>query len=316
MKMKKLLCLVMPYAAAACMDAQNISTQSWNMRVQVLDDGALPMADAHVTIGFSLPTPLGEDIRSDRVSGVTDTNGVFAASHPDTGSISLGLLIQKDGFYPVRVTYDLSGNYKPEKWNLNPTWTLKKIMKPIPMYAKSVNLGMPVVEKPAGYDLMAGDWVAPYGKGVNSDILFTAYLDKRGEYDSDYKLVVSFPNKGDGIQAFEIPTTRFSRDGSALRSSQNAPAEGYAPQWIQTRTVRPGKGYSGNLDENRNYYFRVKTVLDENGAVRSALYGKIYGDFMQFRYYLNPASNDRNVEFDTKRNLMENLKSTEQVSEP
>ena len=316
MKTLQLACLFAAYAVTQSVHPQNVSTQSWNMSVRVLGDSGLPMANAQVTVGFSLPTPLGEEIRSDRVSGVTDTNGVFTTSHSDTGSISLGLLVQKDGFYPVHATYDLSGDYKPEKWNLNPTWTLKKIIEPIPMYAKSVNLGAPVFEKPAGYDLMSGDWVAPYGKGVNADILFTAHLDKRGENDSEYKLVVSFPNTGDGIQTFEIPANRYSRDGSALRSSQQAPAEGYTPQWIQTRIVRPGNGYSGNQDENRNYYFRVRTVLDENGAVRSALYGKIYGDFMQFRYYINPTPNDRNVEFDPKRNLMKNLKSTEQVSEP
>ena len=30
---------------------------------------------------------------------------------------------------------------------------------------------------------------------------------------------------------------------------------------------------------------------------------------MQFKYYLNPTINDRNVEFDPKQNLMKNLKS-------
>ena len=67
---------------------------------------------------------------------------------------------------------------------------------------------------------------------------------------------------------------------------------------------------------NHNYYFRVRTVLDGNGNVKSALYGKIYGDFMQFNYYLNPTPNDRNVEFDPKKNLMENLGPLESVSEP
>ena len=191
--------------------------------------------------------------------------------------------------------------------------TLKKIGIPNPMYAKSVNLGLPVFDKPAGFDLTAGDWVAPYGKGSRADILFTAHREKRSEYDSDYRLVVSFPNRGDGIQEFYAP---IPNHGSALRSSNEAPANGYEPQWVQTRTVRPGKGYSGNRDENRNYYLRVRTVLDEKGNVRTAQYGKIYGDFMQFRYYLNPTLNDRNVEFDPKQNLLKDLKPTEQVDAP
>ena len=48
----------------------------------------------------------------------------------------------------------------------------------------------------------------------------------------------------------------------------------------------------------------VSTVLDANGNVKSALYGKIYGDFMKFTYYLNPTPNSRNMEFDPKNNLL------------
>jgi hypothetical protein len=76
------------------------------------------------------------------------------------------------------------------------------------------------------------------------------------------------------------------------------------------------------------YFIRVRTVLGENGNVKSALYGKIRGDFrfyagtkapqagMGFDYYLNPTPNDRNLEFDPKRNLMTNLKPLEGVEAP
>jgi hypothetical protein len=60
----------------------------------------------------------------------------------------------------------------------------------------------------------------------------------------------------------------------------------------------------------------VRAVLDGCGNVKSALYGKIYGDFMQFSYYLNPAPNDRNIEFDPKQNLLGGLQSFEQVTTP
>jgi hypothetical protein len=59
-----------------------------------------------------------------------------------------------------------------------------------------------------------------------------------------------------------------------------------------------------------------KSFTPPNGTVKSALYGKIYGDFMQFRYYLNPTPNDRNIEFDPKQNLLKNLSQLEQVSAP
>jgi hypothetical protein len=91
---------------------------------------------------------------------------------------------------------------------------------------------------------------------------------------------------------------------------------GYQAEWIQTKTRRPGKPMETNWDINRNYYFRVRTVPDQNGNVKSALYGKIYGDFMQFSYYLNPTPSDRNIEFDPKRNLMKTLTPLEAVTEP
>ena len=184
------------------------------------------------------------------------------------------------------------------------------------MYAKAVNLGMPVFDKPAGFDLMLGDWVSPHGKGMNSDIIFTGHLEKRAEDDTDYTLTVSFPKTGHGIQEFRAPLYYLHSRGSELRSAEIAPADGYAPNWVQIRTRRPGKPPGGNHDLERNYYFRVRTVVDDKGNIVRAQYGKIYGDFMHFNYYLNPTPNSRDVEFDPKHNLIKNLSSLDEVREP
>jgi hypothetical protein len=104
--------------------------------------------------------------------------------------------------------------------------------------------------------------------------------------------------------------------GSGLLSSHEAPANGYQSQWVQTDNRKPNAPIKTNRDPNRNYFFRVRTKLDESGNVVSAHYGKIYGDFMEFSYYLNPTINDRNVEFDPKQNLLKNLKPDEGVSAP
>lgn len=181
------------------------------------------------------------------------------------------------------------------------------------MYAKRVNLGIPEFNKPLGFDLIIGDWVAPYGSGLNTDIIFTGRLDKRAANDSDYTLTVSFPRVGDGIQEFTIPE---SEKGSELRSPHEAPAEGYKAEWVQTKTRRPGKQLQTNWDMNRNYFFRVRTKLDDKGNVVSARYGKIYGDFMTFSYYLNPTPNSRNIEFAPTQNLIHSLKFDESVSAP
>ena len=170
------------------------------------------------------------------------------------------------------------------------------------MYAKWVNTHVPALDRPIGYDLMIGDWVAPFGKGASEDILFTGHFNKKAGGESDFTSTVSFSNKGDGIQPFiATEADKASSKAGGLLSSQEAPADGYQSHWIQTDSRKPSQPVETNRDENRNYFFRIRTVLDENGNVKSAFYGKIYGDFMHFRYYLNPTPNDQNIEFDPSK---------------
>jgi hypothetical protein len=298
----KLFCFVTVFAAVSA--AAQKPQPEWKIELAVVDDVGVPATNAQVGVSYMVPTPPGEHPRSEEITGLTDANGLFTATHTDTGSISLTLHIQKTGYYPVRATYDLSGKRAPDKWNLRPTWVLKRIVRPIPMYAKYVDGGPPAFNKPIGYDLKAGDWVAPYGKGQMIDIVFNGKLDEKSKNDFDYTLTVGFPNVGDGIQEFDVPHTRFPGEGSALRSLQQAPSEGYASQVVKTMIRHPGQAPTNDMnDPSRNYYFRVRTAVDGTGKVETALYGKIYGDFMQFRYFLNPTPNDRDVEFDPKQNL-------------
>lgn len=276
----------------------------WTATVKVIGEDANPVTGADVAIQYIVSTPQGSDQPSyGEIKGLTDSNGLFSASHTDS-SWGLGVIGSKADYYNTHIGHQF---YFDEK-NRHPAFTiiLKTIGKPIPMYAKSItSIEFPVFNKAIGYDLMAGDWIAPYGKGVNTDFIFS---ENHVDAASGYTFVVSFPNNGDGIQEFNAPA--LLQDAAAgqsdLRSLHEAPASGYQSQFVQTR----------GPDPNRNFYFRVRTVLDTDGNVKSALYGKIYGDFMQFRYYLNPTLNDRNVEFDTKRNLLGGLQSFEAVSAP
>ncbi len=283
--------------------------------MRVVEESGAPISGVTAKIWYYIPsTSVGETIAMTNKAGLTDSNGVFAASQR-SGSIEIISEARKDGYYGSGLTHEFAKfrDNDPEKWDPHMTLTLKKINRPIPMCAKRVNLGMPAFDKPVGFDFSVGDFVAPFGKGTDTDIIFTGQLDKRTEFDSDYKLVVSFPNTGDGIQEFYVPD---AEKGSDLRSPHEAPPEGYQPQWVQTDNRKPGQLPETNQDPNRNYFLRIHTILNPDGRVKSALYGKIYGDFMQFRYYLNPTPNDRNIEFDPKQNLLKGLKSFEQVSAP
>ncbi len=200
---------------------------------------------------------------------------MFIASHTDR-SLGLAVIVNKPDCYTTQIGYQF---YFDEK-RQNPTFTLilKKIGTPIAMYAKQIDsIRFPEFNKAIGYDLMLGDWVAPYGKGVTVDFLFT---ENHADAKSGYTFTISFPNPGDGIQGL---TRDWSLGVSGLLSSQQAPMDGYQTKYDQTQMPNP----------NRIYYFRVRTTIDDRGAVVSAHYGKIYGDFMQFKYYLNPTPNDR-----------------------
>ena len=117
-----------------------------------------------------------------------------------------------------------------------------------------------------------------------------------------------------------------SPDPATHALPRTAPAEGYEAErkfttnWSATRLpsppARPALGY----------LYRVRTVLDEKGQVKSAWYGKIDGEFewdasnfptaqVTFTYYLNPDGTP-NLEFDRKRNLFVDLPDENTVSNP
>jgi hypothetical protein len=307
MIMKKILTLLylapIVFTGGCAFGQATVWTHPWTATIKVVDENGQPVAGTTVAVWFYVQPPTGQPEASDKVEGLTDTNGIFKISHASTGSISLTFQANKTGYYSTTKGHEFAtfNDNDPQKWDPNETLLLKKIGKPIAMYAKSItSIEFPVFNKPIGYDLTTGDWVAPYGKGVTTDFLFT---ENHADAKSGYTFTVSFPHSGDGVQGF---SRDWSSGISGLLSSHEAPIEGYQPKYEQTQMPDP----------NRIYYFRVRTVLDENGNIKSTLYGKIYGDFMQFRYYLNPTPNSRILEFDPKQNLLGSLQSFEQVSAP
>lgn len=300
--MKYLTYLVVATVGLSYAYAQTTNTV-WNATVTVLNEVGQPMAGAYVEIGYYIKPPSGQSEAGENIHGLTDSNGIFTASHENTGSIDLGFRASKAGYHNTVKEHEFATfrDSDPQKWNPTTTLQLKKVGKPIAMYAKQItSLKVPEFNKAIAYDLMIGDWVGSYGKGINTDLFIT---EKHTTPQSGYILSVSFPNHGDGIQEFTLSEWE---KGSDLRSPHEAPVDGYQPELAQTETTNP----------KRNFYFRVRTKLDESGNVVSARYGKIYGDLAQFTYYFNPTLNDRNVEFDPKQNLLGGLQSFEQVTAP
>jgi len=155
------------------------------------------------------------------------------------------------------------------------------------------------------FDLMKADWLPPYGTGEVADIVF-----RKTPYDvmkHRQEIMVEFPGNGNGVKEIENPI----QTTPGLRI---APEDGYKATY---------KMYSEGNDVSWNSQpvlaFRIRTETDEKGKITGGYYGKIYGgivmyeydwpggaDRVKMRYYLNPNSLDRNLEWDCKTNLSPN----------
>ena len=172
------------------------------------------------------------------------------------------------------------------------------------------------------YDLLKNDWLPPWGLGVVGDVSFSCrkmilgkepYRYPSGIHTNEFyrcDVKVSFMGVDNGM----IEAIPPDQAGIRLRI---APEGGYISERVcwagrMSRTER-----KDNFDKNRCYYFRIRAEHDENGQIIRARYGKIYGDFklvgkeggikgVSFLYYLNPKSNDRNLEWDMTNNLCPN----------
>lgn len=232
------------------------------------------------------------------------------------------------GYYANGITYQFTNvvNGKWQPWNPIVDLIVKPILNPIPMYAQNMGmmgfiLMLPAKNTPIGFDLEAADFVTPYGKGTVSDFIFNLtekvpFVNSSQPFDISLNL--SFSNKGDGIQSVIVPHNQ----GRVM--PRYAPEGGYQSTLVQEiARYANGKGLNNQINENQNYFFRVRTALDGQDNVKSALYGKIYGEIsfwgnqhLRFTYYLNPTPNDRNMEFDPSKNLFRDLSPLQHVKAP
>ncbi len=299
------------------------------LEAQVKDDRGAPVATASIQ-GAKVAlkkegVPHGSNVR---IEAATDDKGkalLAFESLPGVGGVS----IQKDGYYPSFHPVDWIRDTHSSDYKAVLKVALKPVKKPIAMYAFD-NTGnargivkIPVIGESYGFDLMRGAALPPLGNGETSDFTFRVEGDWESIESYRLKLVVEFPHPKDGVVEFMTPQRRGKREpqmfGSRLISSYHAPEEGYRGRLVRI-TGKPEQKQDARhqVDFHRNYYFRCRTKTDDQGNIISANYGKIYGDFnfdaareewgyratlLMMTTYFNPTPNDRNVEFDPKRNL-------------
>lgn len=290
-------------------------THTAKITVRVVDEYGRPLTNAPVftsVVDHYEAAEFGEAPVFRGITVPTDEHGIAVITAPGAPGDFTYTVRNAPGFYLDSGTFHFkelkAGQWQP--WNPTVELVLKAIGVQAPMYARRLfDIAIPAQSKPVGYDLTAGDWVAPYGKGETPDFIFQ--LDTK---ITNY-LTLRFSNVGDGIQ-FVAST------GGGLPLPRLAPSDGYQTTlsrwvWIEhgSRNNRPFVERDSDYRSDANYFFRVRTKQDANGKIASALYGKIYGDFSEdiqngrinCIYYLNPEPNSRNMEFDPKRNLFQNL---------
>ena len=199
--------LIIPCMALALLGGEYPDAK---VTLKVVDEEGKSVEEAGAGIGFF--GRKGEDRK-----GKTDKDGIFSAQSPAHDG-EFAFIVKKDGYYntngrdkvkmPDGKLEQKDGKWQP--WNPTIEVVLKKMINPVPMYAKRVEVEIPELNKEIGYDLVAGDWVAPHGKGITTDIMIQATRDDRGGWkDFDCSLKLRFPNKGDGIQGYFIENYRF-----------------------------------------------------------------------------------------------------------
>lgn len=312
--------------AIVCLDVSGQTTNRTPdamVTIKVTDEGGAVLTGMPVHVWFDDAVVF---------DGTTDSNGTYIA-HGRCSTIDPPIRIEKDGFYLsstrcrfTNVLEQTERKWMP--WNPVVTMIVRKVVNPIPMYAKMVETKLPTTDSPCGYDLVVGDWVAPNGRGFQSDFVFTMEGFDGGMKNYESHLTLNMKGSADGIQ--RLPP---DQSESAFALCRSAPETAYDSTWTNAVGYLPGKGFfetQGGLfskagDKPWGYIFRIRSVTDEQGKITEALYGKVRGPIrffnctervVQFTYYLNPTPNDRNLEFDPTRNLFKDLKPTEQVRDP
>lgn len=299
------------------------------VKVRVFDDAGRPLSGASVAILFVNYD--GSDVRE----GVADSDGKYSAL--GRGNNSVMIRSKMAGHYPAQVErLSRDQNHDIEV-------VLPRILNPVALFAWDTQMGnavrFPVQGEWLGFDFEAADWVAPHGKGKTADILFRFRNEFKGwdddlRYPEDMEKAVAISKEGcvvkkvewsmdlfrrdfgkwDGVMEISFPgekeglveTTKFL-SYSRFKMPHFAPLEGYVPSWrYENRSYR-----FWSDREDKGFFLRTRVKLDKQGNIISANYAKVRGDFrldakhscVGFSYYFNPNTNDRNLEFDLKKNL-------------
>lgn len=311
--MRLLTIIILTICCACFVHSSAYAIGMAKVTVKVVDEEENPVVGADVRICF-----IGGCLKKDSIKGKTDNEGLFIASGSSSDGV-VGGAVEKEGYYNSGYHKDFInstlGMWQP--WNKEIKVVLRPKIKPVPMYVREKWFTIPVVGTEVGFDLIKFDWVAPHGLGSVADFVFLldSYFDKTGGRDYS-NLTLTFSNKYDGMQTFELDMGGDFGVGSGFRTPRYAPESGYEDKLVTRYDPRAPDAHAYRTTDTYRF-FRVRSELDETGKFKRAMYGKMKGNLeakptrdglakIQLYYWLNP-DYTRNMEFDTDRNLFSPL---------
>lgn len=307
---------------------QEIKSKKSIVKVEVKDEKGNHVSDA-VVLGSSEELIKNSPVSQSKyvaISVKTDETGKAVLHHSTYSGLPDGILIQKEGYYNAKKNITWTKDMLEE----NPpiaelSVTLKKIKNPTPMlYHKQIGIAIRSLNFTYEYDIELGEALPPFGNGKISDIQFQVNEKIDAEKNAKtYVATIKFTNEDSGFFQFESPY-RKEEHGAYFMSDYLAPESGYVKEIIRSESELIDESYFNNMhsNENKMYYFRTRVEKNSKGQIIKCHYGKIYGAIrvelpnkyvkienppkcyvVMASVYMNPASNDRNIECDTSKNL-------------
>ena len=326
MKLTTTLALLVIFADVL-LGADLVAQDTKYVRLRVIEESGVPIHDAHAVISYVMGRDADEHI------GLTDRDGYFLAQVKPL--VGIYIAASKNGYYPASFDNARSDVLPPGN-KIEKLFVLPRVINPTTLYVLRYEMRkdqksplFAELNKWLGYDLEIGDWIQPHGKGKTADLQFRfktkfngwKFSEKEMENSRrinsrlteeelrfffgrwDGELEISFPDEQEGLCEVNERFLSYSK----MKLPHLAPVNGYQPTWRYTANT-----YSPvTAREDVGFFLRTRVKLQDNRNIISANYAKIVGDVhfspangsIRFLYYYNPVPNDRNLEFDPKRNL-------------
>ena len=307
MKVLMLFVIVLPLAGCS---------ESVVFKINVHDEEGKPVTNAVVNIK-TLKRLVGVNVKPNDyrwIKASSDTNGVVTVKF-DLVSTNFRYWLTADGYYSLpfhEVGYRMKKDHliyvELAEHEKEESIILRKVSNPIPMfgYGSPSWLGEKLpIHGEYGFDMMAGDFIAPYGKGNVPDFFIRKNYDNKSR---DGKSALFFKGKGNGAYKIKAFTD------SEFRSCYVADTNAAFKTEFRHEYIKEDKEFCWrevcDVNEDECLVLRTRCRYDEKGNLVSCHYSKIYGkieirSYFQFRgYAFNSMPNDPNLEFDVKQNLL------------